>query len=38
MINRFKTPKDFLNILKNQVTNLQLRNTGKDKYKQINVK
>jgi hypothetical protein len=38
MINRFETPEDFLNILKDQVTNLKLRNAGKDKYKQINVK
>jgi hypothetical protein len=38
MINRFETLEDFLNVLKDQVTNSRLRNTGKDKYKQINIK
>jgi hypothetical protein len=33
MINSFKTLKDFLDVLKDQVTNSRLKNTGKNKYK-----
>jgi hypothetical protein len=38
MINRFETPEDFLNVLKDNVINSKLRNADKDKYKQINLK